>query len=338
MRQPSLFEVLRGVRRAADAAGAAAGAVQVTDLFCGLGGFSCGAKLVGCTVVFACDSDALALETYRLNHPEVATECGALPDSVRVPPPAAGVHSHLHGSPPCQMFSAMRAETTAKRTANDAYDAALGLVEWFVRFAAASAFDTWSMEQVASPETVSLLERLRREQPARVAFGVIDMARLGVPQHRTRLIAGSPALVASLLRAQSDAKIRSVAAAIRTPRGTHVRNGKSWATRTATGGYRRATLFQNSRSVGRPCFTVVGNGDLRWVTPTKPNSRGLRLTIREKAALQTFPASYSLPLKLRLACRLVGNAVPPLFASLLMRAAAPQPGAACVGSRDPVAR
>ena len=55
-----------------------------------------------------------------------------------------------------------------------------------------------------------------------VDFDVFDFYHRGVPQHRRRLIAGSPEIVARLRRA--PCVHRSVCDVIAEPRGTHVRN------------------------------------------------------------------------------------------------------------------
>lgn len=316
LRQQSLWEAVRGVNNGRPPC---TDAVQVTDLFCGAGGFSCGAKMAGCTVVFACDSDKFVLETHSLNHPETRHVCGLLPD-VEVAAPAPGARTHLHGSPPCQMFSTARAESTDVRNSHPEHRTAESLVEWYLRFALNSQFNTWTMEQVPASGVIQIVERVRREHPSLLAYTVIDMAHFGVPQHRKRLIAGSPSIVAWLKRAQSPTNIRSVQDVICKPRGTHIRNSKSWCKRTASGGYQKAALCANARPICKPAYTVVTNGDMRWGTPADKHAKWHRLTVREKAMLQTFPSNYRLPMGRVRACRQIGNAVPPLLAKVIMNA------------------
>lgn len=311
LRQQSLWEVVCGANFELDRNDCA---VQVTDLFCGAGGFSCGAIMAGCKVVFACDSDKMALETHSLNHPDTRHCCGNLPD-VDIPLPMRNARTHLHGSPPCQMFSTMHTRGEKSNRAHPARKVAESLVEWYLQFAISSNFDTWTMEQVPAPDVIQIVELFKRKHPSQIAFAVIDMAQLGVPQHRKRLIAGSPAIVAWLLRTQSLSKVCSVAVAIQKPRGTHIRNGKCWSGTKD----KKASVYENMRSISKPTYTVTTGGDLRWVTPGSKTNKWLRLTVREKATLQTFPDHYRLPIARQVSCLQIGNAVPPLVAKLLMR-------------------
>lgn len=317
LRQRSLREVLCNVN---PGSAAVVDVVQVTDLFCGAGGFSCGATMAGCNVVFACDSDKMALETHTLNHPFTKHVCGTLPH-IRVPAPATGVHTHLHGSPPCQMFSTIRGEAISTRMEHPEGAQAASLVEWYLQFALLSSFTTWTMEQVPSPVVLRIAERMKRDHACQFAYEIIDMACFGVPQHRKRLIAGSPSIIDRIRRLRLLNRIKSVADVIRKPRGTHIRNGKCWVAWSVETGYCKAGVYQNMRSITKPAYTVVTNGDLRWVTPRSGSCTWKKLTVREIATLQTFPANYSLPVRSTLARMQIGNAVPPLFAKALMDAA-----------------
>lgn len=300
---------------------------DVFDLFCGAGGFSTGARAAGYTVAFACDASAEAIETHRLNHPEAVHWRCTLPIET-IPFPTDGRRFHVHASPPCQQFSLMRAQSEDARDARALRDAG-ALVRWSIETALASGATSWSLEQVASPRVAAIVEEFRVAHPARVAYGVVRFHLLGVPQTRKRLIAGSPHLVARLLRLQDASRVRGVLAVLPRPRGTHVRHEKAWAvtTRRRDGrwNYRPVALAAGARSVDGPAPTVTVTSGMFWVRKTADGVfkrfKDSQLTVREKAALQTFPPSYRLPPCISTCRRLVGNAVPPLVAELLLRGA-----------------
>ena len=84
----------------------AAGPIDVVDLFCGVGGFSEGARQAGHRVVLAVDSNTSALDAHKLNHPLAVHELAILPaENLQQLLPSAGAKWHLHGSPPCTKLS-----------------------------------------------------------------------------------------------------------------------------------------------------------------------------------------------------------------------------------------
>jgi site-specific DNA-cytosine methylase len=153
-----------------------------------------------------------------------------------------------------------------------------------------------------------------------VDFAVLDFARLGLPQRRRRLVAGTPALVQALLRraAASGAPRRGVADAIPHCRGTHVRN------RHAHHGVRHdgVTTYepvrddQSARPVAEPAYCVTGTSALKWWTPGDARCRVM--TPAELAALQGFPPEYLHDPVRRRARLHIGNAFPPPVAALLL--------------------
>lgn len=321
MRQPSLHECLG--RREPTVPGPEAGALEVWDLFCGGGGFSAGAKSAGCKVVYACDAWPEALETYKRNHPQTRVECLALP--AHIPFPTDGRPFHVHGSPPCQRFT-----HNGKRYNTDAnVEVAINLIEWFLETALTCGATSWSMEQVSSAETCAIVEEVRQRYPTRVAYATIDFYELGVPQHRKRLVCGSPALVARLVRKCSALRRRSVRDAILKPRGTFMRNSSSWTSSRLRLNrkpgetkmvYIKAQTGDKLLPLSGPAPTVTTSGDVRWWWRDADGAAQVSIfNPRELALLQTFPSDYVLPDGVKLAHKLVGNAVPPLVAELLLR-------------------
>ncbi len=299
------------------------GPVEVWDLFCGAGGFSAGAVEAGCVVAFACDSDEQALDVHKLNHPETTHWHCTLPRD-DIPFPSDGRSFHVHGSPPCQRFSLASGQ---RGNSKDAVQRAESMVEWYIRTALSSGASSWSMEQVASQPVIAIVERFRMENQAAVDWGVFRMELLGVPQTRRRLIAGSKELISNLKRMESSLPRRSVRDAIPRCRGTHIRNAKAWVKQrevpTRDGKkivYEKAKWTDCCQPVSGPAPTILAHRNLTWVTMT--NSEEVEthtgLSLEEAAALQTFPPRYKLPTSSTLGIRLVGNAVPPRVAALLL--------------------
>jgi site-specific DNA-cytosine methylase len=119
------------------------------------------------------------------------------------------------------------------------------------------------------------------------------------------------------------------------PRSTHVINSKTWFSKRLRhirkpgqtkfvylANQSQNAPFRNVRSVNEPCFTITASGALGWARQKKHKMGMKRFTIAEAAALQTFPASYVWPPNDRIARTLVGNAVPPRAARMMLPMAA----------------
>lgn len=228
----------------------------------------------------------------------------------------------MHGSPPCQKLSQSNRRTSA---AGDREDG-LGLVRWYLDHALRSGATTWSMEQVAMPDVVALLASYRSAHAQfrnRVDYEVLDFYEVGVPQHRRRLVAGSPRVVARLRRAPRV--YRCVRDVVPRPRGTHVKNelrltnGRVLADGTRS--YTTVTADMSCVPIDGPSFTILAYMPLRWATP-HTGTPLVRLNARESAQIQTFPDDYKLHRVTRTSVRGVGNALPPLVMQLMLAAEA----------------
>lgn len=302
------------------------GSLRIIDLFCGAGGFSTGAVQAGGTVIFANDMDEDALETHRRNHAGAVHSSEKLPNA-RIPFPTDGKPFHLHGSPPCQKFSSFNVGRNAKRKQGDR-EHAESLVEWFLKTAISCGATSWSMEEVGSKHVVVIVEKFRMEHRELVDYDVFEFQDFGVPQTRTRLIAGNPALIQRLRRAREQCKRRSVKDVLSKPRGTHIKNTRTTSSRVkrscpkngeAKFVYKKAKLSDGCHSVDGLAPTVIAGVGNMWVTIENGNAHSkLKLSTSEAAALQTFPATYKWPSNKTLATKQIGNAVPPLVAELLL--------------------
>lgn len=258
-------------------------------------------------------------------------QCVQLPHA-DLPWPTDGRPFHAHFSPPCPCFSSSK--TRGWRTAPDERDRseAETLIEWSLRVALSCGATTWSLEQVNSQYVRTILESVRTKHPTRVAWAVFQFRDLGVPQTRVRILAGPPALIRKLLRLLYSQPRQSVREAFggQVP-ASLVRNNNSSvgrrkrpraAAHDSTYVYTKASLRDHCYTVDGPAPTVLaGNGNIYWVSQNGKDTHRRMLTHREAAVLQTFPSTYKLPNASKFGQRVVGNAVPPLVAKLIVQCA-----------------
>eukprot|EP00966_Prymnesium_polylepis_P309406 7149555-Prymnesium_polylepis.2 len=264
-------------------------ACKFVDLFCGCGGASCGAEEAGFDVVLAVDSWEDAVEVHKTNHPNAMHLCMELPPQTPLPLPADGENWHIHGSPPCTMVSKANQERDESGRQH-----AVTLIEWYIEFAMSSSATSWSMEQVATPIVLECIEKYRNKRTPnhKFAYTVLNFNNMGVPQNRKRLIAGSPDVVARLLRI--DQWQRCAKDVLVHPRGTHIRNymrnsspkpdpeGKvKWV-------YKWYTDDEACVPITGPSHCVIAGQFLRWATPYSGKEL-MMFTTGEMAALQCFP-------------------------------------------------
>jgi DNA (cytosine-5)-methyltransferase 1 len=270
--------------------------LAVVDLFCGVGGFSEGARRAGCRIVLAVDSDATFLETHRRNHPRCTHLLRTLPADVPLP---NGGEWHVHASPPCQPVSqANRGACPVERAG------AVELAEWYFDLVEATRPTSWSFEQVVTIEIVVALEARRARRPDLFAFAVINFGDHGVPQDRRRLVAGSPGVIARLLRRRGPELC--IFDVFPRPPTRHVMNHSTNTPDRVNGGFRPLLAHEHMRHASRRAYTVMASAAMRWVRPSGEVLRSL--TPREAARLQTFPPRYHLGEVARRGG--VGNAVP----------------------------
>ena len=294
MRQPSVLQLLGHEPPASPKKR------SFVDLFCGVGGASEGARQAGYRVVLAVDSSTKALKWHKRNHKKCKHMSLELPATLQFPEK----NWHLHGSPPCQSVS------LANQGAKKEYrDRAVRLIRWFVETAVKSSAESWSMEQVPTKAVRDVMEELKSELRGKVAYVVLDLSSVGIPQQRKRLIAGPPSFIAAVQRIE---RTTNGVDKFVSPRGTHTRSNawRSGPKVLAFSGETRRLYGdgEGARPVSLPALTTTASHSLRWWTAGQRESL---FTVREAALLQTFPPTYKLPSKRALGIRLVGNAVPP---------------------------
>lgn len=297
--------------------------MRAIDLFAGAGGFSTGATMAGCSVVWAGNHWPAAVQVHADNHPETAHVCQDLhqADWTRVP-----AHDLLLASPACQGHSrargkdrphhdAQRSTAWAVVSAAEYHRPAFVIVENVPEFTRWVLFPAWTAAM--------------RAMGYAMAQHLIDAADHGVPQHRQRMF---------LVLSRSNAPI-----ALRMPEHAHVpaasivdfdagrwsaihKPGRSPATlariqsgRAAHGGRFLTAYYGNEkggRSLQRPVGTITTRD--RWAIVDGDRMRMLNVTECRRA--MGFPDTYRLPQRAKDAMHMLGNAVCPPVARDIIEA------------------
>jgi len=299
---------------------------RVVDLFCGLGGFSQGATRAGHTVVLGVDNWQEGLKAHRRNHPHAAHACLKLGPETEAELEALirrtvpeGAEWHLHGSPPCQKLSKMKAvkpDKEGKRVDEDTKEAGLHLVCWYIQLVIRLKPTTWSFEQVVVGELRGLLQFASILYPDELDYALVHMERYGVPQSRHRFIAVSASLIHRLV---TDASLRAPAPLVTEvltppPNAVHMRSSVG-----------RPPLARGDGTLGR-CGDLRPIASLSWTCTACKFHCWLdagyqhikEFSIDDWRKLQTFDARTKLPPRRVDAVRAIGNAIPPLFVAKLM--------------------
>src|SRR3989344_2157003 len=164
------------------------------DLFSGCGGLTLGLKQAGFNVIGAVEIDALAVKTYKSNHPSVRVwerDIRKLSGSEvqNVLKLKVGQLDLLAGCPPCQGFSSIRTHNGKNKIRDDRND----LVFDYLRLVKALRPKAVMMENVPAlaenyrmTELKKELDKLGYESDGMPL--ILNTADYGVPQRRRRMI------------------------------------------------------------------------------------------------------------------------------------------------------
>jgi DNA (cytosine-5)-methyltransferase 1 len=318
------------------------------DLFCGCGGLTVGLKRAGFCVIGALDSDPLAIESFRLNHPEAKLwerDIGDVSASrmMRELGLRPGKLDLLAGCPPCQGFSSLRTLNGSRGVKDRNKD----LVFEFLRFVRVLIPKTVMLENVPGLAADWRMKALSEDL---LSLGytyehrILDAADYGVPQRRRRVI-----LLAGRSGSIPFADPLPTRPTVRDAIGHLPRPGRSGDPLHDHGETRASEIVELIKRIPkngggrldmgddvqlachRRCdgfFDVYGRMAWDNVAPTITSgcvnpSKGRFLhprqnrsiTLREAALLQTFPRNYRLSLRRGKfeAARMIGNALPPEF-------------------------
>lgn len=297
--------------------------MRAIDLFAGAGGFSTGALMAGCRVVWAANHWEAAVKIHASNHPDAEHSCQDLHQTDWRQVPA---HDMLLASPACQGHSRARG---AERPHHDAQRstawAVISAAEYhrppFVVVENVPEFAQWALYPAWSAAMQALGYALAPQ--------IIDAADHGVPQNRRRLfIVGTRSanpirLDLSHRSAVSAAHIIDLTAgkwsAIDKPgRSTNTLN-RIHAGRAAHGQRFVIAYYGNEkggRSIDRPFGTITTRD--RWAVINGDRMR--MISVPEARAAMGFPAGYLLPAQSREAMHMLGNAVCPPVARDIINA------------------
>jgi DNA (cytosine-5)-methyltransferase 1 len=318
------------------------------DLFAGCGGLTEGLRKAGFKVLGAIENDQKAVETYKLNHPDVhmwmqdicTVRTGSVKRKLRI---TKGSLDLLAGCPPCQGFSTMRTLNGKHKIKDKRND----LVFEFFRFVKALLPRAVMMENVpglAKDRRFKNFCTKLEEIGYQGEYHILNAASFGVPQRRQRLI-----YLAGLDTELSFAKPRTVSKSVRHAIGSLPPAGQSGdpihdipeqrsknvreliKNIPANGGGRTDLPRRHRLDCHKLCdgFKDV-YGRMNWdeLAPTitsgcfNPSKgrflhpqKNRAITIREAALLQGFRKSYKFNVehgKVALAL-MIGNALPPPF-------------------------
>lgn len=279
------------------------------DLYCGTGGWSVGATDAGFNVALGVDGAHDVISLFKTNFLATEAVCLKLPSTElasRIPLTTR----FIMASPPCTLLSRARAGTRVDETAS-----ALSLVEWTISFLTelqkrpGQQPFLWVLENVAHRELQLLLDQKRSDTD--LAFTVLDMGAVSkVPQVRRRLLAGSPRLIHRLVALPKLPP--TPATSVLNPEAVAPADALKSTASAIHDGIRTPCV----RSLHQPAFCVVASHP--HVLCTNSDAKTVRVcTIREQAALQTFPESFVFASNSRQAVAAIGNAVPPVFAKVV---------------------
>jgi DNA (cytosine-5)-methyltransferase 1 len=191
------------------------------------------------------------------------------------------------------------------------------------------AWTAWEQVPVVLPIWEKCAEVLRRNGYT-VDTGALHTEQFGVPQTRRRAIlvahapwvdtpAQLPAPTHSLYHLRHPGKLdHGLQKWVSIQDVLGPRPGWQFAGAGATA---RTTAGQIPRNLDEPAHTIAGKGSAAW-TPTDPasgESSTVRVSVEEAAVLQTFPRDYPWQGNLTAQYRQVGDCVPPVLASAILK-------------------
>lgn len=333
---------------------------RAIDLYSGVGGWSLGLRLAGIEVVASYERWAPANETnFKNNHHQAQTvdirrlSLDELPNDIDI----------VVGSPPCTQFS-----FSNRGGSGDLEDGLLDIVH-FLTIVDHLKPRVWAMENVprVAPILAKELEKggvLDRFAHLGLKVHIVNMEEFGLPQRRRRCIAGNfdyPLLstyaprpaptLGTVVNALNADPVVDPIYGISIPRvelfdhhAEAVLNEEevriNRATKTLHPVYNSMPfpdpLDRTVRTITATCTRVSRESII--VQPPGRTTSYRRLTIRERASLQGFPITFQFygannGQKLRM----VGNAIPPLFAYFAAKAFLGTPAANLGGIGDSAA-
>jgi len=327
-------------------------ALTAIDLFCGAGGLTCGLKQAGFDVKFGVELEHVTAVTYRKNYPDhflyeadIRTlDPFKIMSDIDFQP---GELDLLAGCPPCQGFSSHRTRNKTSSIEDDRND----LIFELLRFVRVFQPKVVMIENVPGLAKDKIIEQVLNDltdigyKVGPLSLQVKNTAFYGVPQRRKRMIlvvskngyVPEPAIISpqptvrdaishfskpeesndmlhNIIEKRAH-RIREMISLVPKNGGSrkdlpkefwlpcHIRNPNSYRDV-----YGRMSWDEVSPTITGGC-TNPSKG--RFLHPEQDRA----ITLREAAALQTFPSDYyfSLQRGKDFAALMIGNALPPSF-------------------------
>lgn len=306
-------------------------AFTFASIFSGIGGADLGARQAGMEPVWGIEVEPRIAEAHRENFPRCRTIAASVMDAEpgKLMPPDV-----LWASPPCQAHSVAR-----RKGIDGRLDAAIGVAT--VDYVEALRPKVVVVENVApyiNSAPFAYITSALREMGYLVDARIVDAADYGVPQRRRRLIMvgllslftegafawpeyvphnGWYEAVESLHNRWEPSALAKWQIE-RLPRTCALHGPVLVAGGSAGKNIPFAQCWE-------PSFTikaVAGTREPVRVAMPPAMDEVLKICPRSIARLQSFPDDFRLPQDSRLACHVVGNAVPPLMARRILENAA----------------
>lgn len=328
----------------------------VVDLFCGVGGLTCGLERAGLDVVAGYDLDATCEYTYsHNNNAQFINKNIEEVTGLDIKRLLRGFDVKiLAGCAPCQPFSRHQKDKQNRKKHKD-----WKLLYQFARLVKEAKPHIVSMENVPELENEQVFKdfvKTLEEEKYYVTYKVVNAADYGVPQRRKRLlllasrrkkidfiepthenvvtvrevIGNLPRIDAGEENNNDNLHIASTLSDTNLNRIRHSLPGgtwRDWPEDLVLECHKKDTGKSYSAVYGRmqwddvaPTITTqfIGYGTGRFGHPVQDRA----LTLREGAMLQTFPENYSFvpdgePVVLKKVARHIGNAVPPRLGEVI---------------------
>ncbi len=307
---------------------------NVVSLFCGCGGADVGTiggfvfnkkqyKKHPCKLVFSCDIDQKAIDTYKKNFKSEEIVCA---DICELPADKVPNCDILTGGFPCQSFSTVN-------PTKDPFDERANLYKQMVRIVMAKQPKIFIAENVKGLVTLQKGQIFKKVTKAfensgyKVYHRLINAADYGVPQKRERVI---------IVGIRNDIHEEKGDYVFPEPTNTGkwvplsvavpelaIDNPKYYFSEKAVQGMKNAKNNMKrglAQNLNEPCLTVTSHlakvslnsrDPVLLVDPDKELYR--RFTPREAARIQSFPDNFDFEGSEACAYRQIGNAIPPVM-------------------------
>lgn len=297
--------------------------MRAIDLFAGAGGFSTGAAMAGCQVVWAANHWQAAVDVHSVNHPGTEHACQ---DLHQADWPSVPAHDLLLASPACQGHSrargkerphhdAQRSTAWAVVSAAEYHRPEFVIVENVPEFAKWALYPAWCSAMHALGYALAPM--------------ILDAAEHGVPQHRRRLFVVGTRSEHPISLTLEQRPMVPASSLLEFDSGAWSfidRPGRSTKTlgRIEAGrerfGERFLTAYYGNESGGRSIERPLGTITTRDRWAVIKGDRMRMLNVAECRRAMGFPDSYQLPDRAKDAMHMLGNAVCPPVARDVIQA------------------